>query len=285
MAVAEMTKREKRKADLKQKWKNEKGLCIVYIVLRVIVVGVMIARLIDRDYNNVFLCLLTLVLFMIPSFMEGKLKIGVPNVLEVIILIFIFAAEILGEIGEYFVNVPNWDVMLHTTTGFLAAAVGLSLVELLNGSKRVSMKLSPLFVALVAFCFSMTIGVLWEFFEFGVDHLFNMDMQKDTVIHTIRSVALHPEGKNIPVTIDNITSVVVNGKDLGLGGYLDIGLIDTMKDLFVNFIGAVVFSVFGFFHTKYGKKGKLVDNLLLTRIEDENVDGSQEQPEQMDEKE
>ena len=280
-----MTKREKRKADLKQKWKNEKGLCIVYIVLRVIVVGVMIARLIDRDYNNVFLCLLTLVLFMIPSFMEGKLKIGVPNVLEVIILIFIFAAEILGEIGEYFVNVPNWDVMLHTTTGFLAAAVGLSLVELLNGSKRVSMKLSPLFVALVAFCFSMTIGVLWEFFEFGVDHLFNMDMQKDTVIHTIRSVALHPEGKNIPVTIDNITSVVVNGKDLGLGGYLDIGLIDTMKDLFVNFIGAVVFSVFGFFHTKYGKKGKLVDNLLLTRIEDENVDGSQEQPEQMDEKE
>ena len=280
-----MTKREKRKADLKQKWKNEKGLCIVYIVLRVIVVGVMIARLIDRDYNNVFLCLLTLVLFMIPSFMEGKLKIDVPNVLEVIILIFIFAAEILGEIGEYFVNVPNWDVMLHTTTGFLAAAVGLSLVELLNGSKRVSMKLSPLFVALVAFCFSMTIGVLWEFFEFGVDHLFNMDMQKDTVIHTIRSVALHPEGKNIPVTIDNITSVVVNGKDLGLGGYLDIGLIDTMKDLFVNFIGAVVFSVFGFFHTKYGKKGKLVDNLLLTKIEDENVDGSQEQSEQTDEKE
>ena len=268
MAVAEMTKREKRKADLQQKWKNEKGLCIVYIVLRVIVVGVMIARLIDKDYNNVFLCLLTLVLFMIPSFMEGKLKIDVPNVLEVIILIFIFASEILGEIGEYFVNVTNWDVMLHTTTGFLAAAVGLSLVELLNGSRRVSMKLSPLFVALVAFCFSMTIGVLWEFFEFGMDHLFNMDMQKDTVIHTIRSVTLNPEGKNIPVTIDNITSVVVNGKDLGIGGYLDIGLIDTMKDLFVNFIGAVVFSVFGFFHTKYGKNGKLIGNLMITKKEE-----------------
>lgn len=268
MAVAEMTKREKRKADLQQKWKNEKGLCIVYIVLRVIVVGVMIARLIDKDYNNVFLCLLTLVLFMIPSFMEGKLKIDVPNVLEVIILIFIFASEILGEIGEYFVNVTNWDVMLHTTTGFLAAAVGLSLVELLNGSRRVSMKLSPLFVALVAFCFSMTIGVLWEFFEFGMDHLFNMDMQKDTVIHTIRSVTLNPEGKNIPVTVDNITSVVVNGKDLGIGGYLDIGLIDTMKDLFVNFIGAVVFSVFGFFHTKYGKNGKLIGNLMITKKEE-----------------
>ena len=263
-----MTKREKRKADLQQKWKNEKGLCIVYIVLRVIVVGVMIARLIDKDYNNVFLCLLTLVLFMIPSFMEGKLKIDVPNVLEVIILIFIFASEILGEIGEYFVNVTNWDVMLHTTTGFLAAAVGLSLVELLNGSRRVSMKLSPLFVALVAFCFSMTIGVLWEFFEFGMDHLFNMDMQKDTVIHTIRSVTLNPEGKNIPVTVDNITSVVVNGKDLGIGGYLDIGLIDTMKDLFVNFIGAVVFSVFGFFHTKYGKNGKLIGNLMITKKEE-----------------
>ncbi len=80
----------------------------------------------------------------------------------------------------------------------------------------------------------MTIGVLWEFFEFGMDRLFHMDMQKDTI--TISSVMLDPTNRNIPITIDNITSVAVNGQDLGFSGYLDIGLYDTMEDLFVNFI-------------------------------------------------
>ena len=96
----------------------------------------------------------------------------------------------------------------------------------------------------------MTIGVLWEFFEFGMDWFFHTDMQKDTVVNAIYTVALDPTLSNKVVAIPNIQDVVINGESLGLGGYLDIGLIDTMKDLFVNFIGAVVFSITGFFYAR-----------------------------------
>ena len=141
--------------------------------------------------------------------------------------------------------------MLHTMNGFLAAAIGFCLVDLLNRNGNFSFQLSPVYMAVVAFCFSMTIGVLWEFFEFGMDMIFRLDMQKDTVVNVISSVMLDPNGGNTPTMIQGISDVVVNGQSLGLGGYLDIGLIDTMKDLIVNFIGAVVFSSIGFFYVKY----------------------------------
>ena len=96
----------------------------------------------------------------------------------------------------------------------------------------------------------MTIGVVWEFFEFGMDQILGYDMQKDTVIHTIRSVTLDPQGKNIPFVINDIQNIAVNGSALNLDGYLDIGLIDTMQDLIVNFVGATIFSFFGYFYVK-----------------------------------
>ena len=127
----------------------------------------------------------------------------------------------------------------------MAAAIGFSLVDLLNRNERFVFKLSPLFMAVVAFCFSMTIGVLWEFLSVVWISFLEWTC-KDTIIHSFNSVMLDPTASNIPVTVDGIKSVVINGQDLGLGGYLDIGLLDTMKDLFVNFIGAVIFSVIGF---------------------------------------
>ena len=123
----------------------------------------------------------------------------------------------------------------------------------------------------------MTIGVLWEFFEYGMDRLFHMDMQKDTIVHTISSVMLDPTNKNIPITIDNITSVAVNGQDLGFNGYLDIGLYDTMEDLFVNFIGALTFSVFGFFYIKHRGKGRIAKAFIPT-ITTESRESDHEQP-------
>ena len=219
---------------------------IVYFTLRLLVIVMLVLQLLNRNYENVFLCGLTLLLLVVPSFVQVTFKVELPTVLEIIILIFIFAAEILGEISEFYLLFPFWDTVLHTLNGFLAAAIGFSLVDLLNRSEKLAFSLSPVFTAIVAFCFSMTIGVVWEFFEFGMDQLAGLDMQKDTVIHAIRSVNLDPEGRNVPYVIDDITSAAVNGKELGLGGYLDIGLIDTMQDLIVNFIGAAVFSVIGF---------------------------------------
>lgn len=244
---------------------------IVFTILRFLVVVVMVLQAFNGNYENVMLCGFTLLLMLVPSFIQLEFRVELPKTLEIIILLFIFSAEILGEIGEFYVKVPNWDTMMHTLNGFLAAAVGFSMVDLLNRSKKYSFNLSPLFLALVSFCFSMTIGVLWEFFEFSMDNFFGMDMQKDTVIHTIHSVTLNPDGRNIPVTIDGISDVTINGKSLGLGGYLDIGLMDTMKDLIVNFVGAVVFSFFGYFYVK-GRGKKTIVTSFVPRRKDKEAD-------------
>ncbi len=257
---------------IKQMWKavhmelqEHKSSFLVYVILRLAVLLMMVLQLFNGNYENVFLCLLTLVLLMVPSFIQVNLKIELPTTLEIIILLFIFAAEILGEIQAYYIRFPGWDTLLHTVNGFSAAAIGFSLVDLLNRNEKVKFQLSPAFTAIVAFCFSMTIGVIWEFFECGMDLFLGFDMQKDTVLHSITSVMLDPTKGNHPVTIEGIKDVAVNGEILGLGGYLDIGLLDTMKDLFVNFIGAVVFSVIGFFYVKSRGKGKMARRFIPRR--------------------
>lgn len=243
------------------------ALAITYVVLRVLVVAFMVAQFFNGNFENVFLCILTLGLFTLPSIIERTGRIELPDTLEIIILLFIFAAEILGEIRAYYIHYPYWDTMLHTMNGFLCAAIGFSLVDILNRRRAHCVHLSPLYLSIVAFCFSMTIGVLWEFFEWGMDMLFLLDMQKDTVLTAISSVMLDPAGGNVPTVIRDITDVIVVTSDgahhaLGLGGYLDIGLTDTMKDLFVNFIGAAVFSVIGYFYVKSRGKGRFARRFI-----------------------
>ncbi len=244
--------------------RTRKGVAAVFFTLRAIVILTLVLQFLRGNYENAFLCVLTLVLFMIPAFINRSFNVQLPDTLEIIILFFIFAAEILGEINAYYVRFSFWDTMLHTMNGFLAAAIGFSMVDLLNRSERTMFNLSPIFVSMVAFCFSMTIGVLWEFVEFFADNVLMLDMQKDTVVHTIRSVALDPTMTNTVVTVEGITDVIVNGESLGLGGYLDLGLRDTMIDLIVNFIGAAVFCTFGFFYLKGRGKGSFVRRFMPT---------------------
>ena len=244
-----------------------------------------VAQSFKGNFENVFLCVLTLFLFTLPSFLERTIRIEIPDTLEVIILLFIFAAEILGEIQAYYIQYPYWDTMLHTLNGFLCAAIGFSLLDIINRNEKLKFSLSPVYLAVVAFCFSMTIGVLWEFFEFSMDQLFLLDMQKDTVVHSIGSVMLDPAGGNHPISIKHITDVIVVTADgaqqsLGLGGYLDIGIIDTMKDLFVNFIGAVVFSTIGFIYVKNRGKGKFAPQFIPTVVDDVETPSDQNGPTQ-----
>lgn len=253
---------------------NKKLVVTVYVLLRLSVIVMLVAQMFNGNFENVYTCILALLLFSLPSLIERRLHIDLPDTLEIIILLFIYAAEILGEIQEYYVIIPFWDDILHTLNGFLFAAVGFSLANILNRNKRVMLELSPFYMAVMAFCFSMTIGVLWEFFEWGVDTFMAKDMQKDTVLQAIHSVTLHPEGRNIPVHIRDIADVILVHSDgtqtaLGVGGYLDIGLIDTMSDLLVNFIGAVVFSIIGFFYVKSQGKGKLAKQFIPQMMEDE----------------
>ena len=261
-------KREKQafKEAMNRELREHRSSFIVFYLLRILVIVALVRQAMLRNYEGMFFCVLTILLFYIPSWLQVRLRIELPPPLEITILCFIFAAEVLGEVNAFYVKVPNWDTMLHTLNGFLAAAVGFSLVVLLNDSEKLTFDLSPFFLALVAFCFSMTIGVLWEFFEFSMDMLLHVDMQKDTVIHSINSVLLDPTNSNKTISIKGITDTVVNGQSLGIDGYLDIGLIDTMKDLFVNFIGALVFSVVGFFYARsQGQQKNAAMNFVPSR--------------------
>ena len=260
--------RENKRKALLRKRKEEPAAFWTYVVLRFIVILILIRCILRGDIESAFVCVLVLVIYLLPQFVENKLNIDIPTALEVIIFVFVFAAEILGELQSYFIKYSNWDTILHTSSGFLCAAVGFSLVDLLNRSDNVKVQLSPGYLAITAFCFSMTIGILWEFIEFSADRLFLLDMQKDTIVNQISSVSLDPTNSNIPITVKDIQDVIlVTGSGevpLGLGGFLDIGLYDTMEDLFVNFIGAVVFSVVAFFECK-SEKRPLTTALTLKR--------------------
>ena len=238
---------------MKGKFKTHlKSKSTINLILSIIVAVVMVARFLRADYYSVFLCLLTLLLFNIPLFVEKKLRVDLPKELEAIILLFIFSAEILGEIGSFYTHIPWWDTMLHTLNGFLMAAIGFALIDILNNSPKFHITMSPMFVAFVAFCFSMTVGVVWEFFEFSMDIFTLPDMQKDRMVTDISSVLLNPTGLNDEIILRDVVSTTVTLADgtthVIEGGYLDIGIIDTMKDLLVNLIGAVVFSVIGYFY-------------------------------------
>lgn len=254
----------------KEELKNHPALTAVYFILRFIVVAMLVVNLLEKDYESAFICGLSLILFLLPAFIEKRFRIEIPSLMEVVILLFIFGAEILGELQNYYGQYPYWDTMLHTVNGFICAAFGFSLIDILTRNRQEKFRLSPLYVSLVAFCFSMTVGVLWEFFEYGMDTVFLTDMQKDTVIHTVATVKVLPDG-SITVLRD-ISSVTVNGQSLNVGGYLDIGLHDTMADLFVNFIGAVVFSVLGYFYIRHrgkGRSGRVLGWLLPSVPEEE----------------
>ncbi|MCQ2506882.1 MAG: hypothetical protein MJ113_06895 [Lachnospiraceae bacterium] len=254
---------------LKDALKHKKGTGILYLTLRALVIAALVLSIWGRQYENAMICVLTLIMFLIPTFVEDTFKVSFPSVFEVIILLFIFAAEILGELASFYTRVPGWDTALHTINGFNFAAVGFAMVDFFNRNKHFSMKLSPLYLAISAFCFSMTIGVLWEFFEFGMDYFFKLDMQKDFVVTSINSVTLDPKGLNNVVHVKDIAETYVVTKDgqtinLGVAGYLDTGIIDTMKDLLVNFVGAIVFSVIGALYANR-RDGR---NKLMTQLTD-----------------
>lgn len=252
---------------------NSKSSLFMYFLLRTLVVMCLIREFMHGNFQNVMLCVLSLILFSIPFFIEKRLNIKFPSILEIIVFLFIFAAEILGEINSFYVNIPHWDTILHTLNGFLCASVGFSLIYLLNENSKL-IKLSPIFVALVSFCFSMTVGVLWEFFEYSMDNVFNLDMQKDNYVYRIDTVTLDDSKSNSVVNVENVYYSILYDKNnqslVKLDGYLDIGLHDTMKDLIVNFVGALVYSVFGYLYIINNEKYKLAGKFIT--LKDESID-------------
>lgn len=251
---------------------SRKSSLIVYLILRALVILCLVLQILRGDLNNAFLCIWALMLFTVPLFVERAFKIDLPNMLETIIFLFIFAAEILGEINNFYLRIPHWDTMLHTINGFLCAGIGFALIDLLNKNSK-KIKLSPSYVAIVAFCFSMTVGVCWEFFEFAMDDFVRTDMQKDRIVQTVSSTLLDETKTNKSIQINEIEKTVLfdkQGNQIAVieGGYLDIGIIDTMKDLFVNLLGAVLFSIIGYFYIKNKEKYKFAENFIPQKTEE-----------------
>jgi hypothetical protein len=244
---------------------SKKSSFTLYAILRLLIIICMIIQIFRGELENAFLCFFSLILFLLPIIIQDKFKIELPNVLEIVIFLFIFASTILGEIYNFYGNVPHWDTTLHTINGFICAGIGFALVDLLNkNSSKIS--LSPFYISFAAFCFSMTVGVCWEFVEYGVDSFFNKNMQKDTIVTTIVSPYIN-QNSDKTIIINDINKTILydsKGNELTIinGGYLDIGLHDTTKDLIVNFIGAVIFSVLGYFYINNRDKYKFTKNFI-----------------------
>ena len=254
---------------------NKRINLVVYLVLRFFVILCMVDQGFRGNWNNVVLCLATLILFIMPSILSKKFKVDLPNTLEIIVYLFIFSSTILGEIQNFYGVFAHWDTMLHTLNGFLCAAIGFSLVDILNNHDNFHITMTPGFVALVAFSFSMTVGVMWEFGEFAVDRYLVKDMQKDRIVNRISSVKINENNENEPIIIEDINKIEIysnNNKDIYTieGGYLELGLIDTMKDLFVNFIGAIIYSILGYLYIKNRDEYKFAER-FIPRLKKRNI--------------
>lgn len=245
-----------------QQYGASKASFFFYMFLRIIVIAIMILSIINGRYEHIWQCFLTLVLFCLPPFFERSFKADLPSVFEIIVLCFAFAANILGEIFSFYVRIPGWDTMLHTIYGFIFAALGFSLIDIMNKDTSLKFKMHPAYLCINSFGFTMAIGVLWEFFEWSMDYFFGKDMQKDTIVHSFHSVMLDDTKSNIPVAVDNIHEVVIDGYKLPFDGYLDIGLFDTMKDLAVAALGASVFCIFLVAYLKTKGKNKVAAMLI-----------------------
>lgn len=147
-------------------------------IIRVLLVIFLVVNFFTGDHSQDFLIIITFALTYYPSILEKRFGVYLPKRLQIVITLFIFAAQVLGEIGDFYERISWWDTMLHTISGTVLGLVGFLFVYLLNEKGNVNVNLSPKFVIVFAFCFALTMGVFWEFFEYGADRIFGLNVQK-----------------------------------------------------------------------------------------------------------
>jgi len=168
------------------------------------------------DYVLMFIqCLLGLVVLSLPSVVERRWKVSIPNFIYIMYYVFLYCAIFLGEVMNFYYVIPHWDVILHFFSGAMLGALGFILVSWLNDSEKVRVSLSPAFIALFAFCFALSCGAVWEIYEYTFDGLLNLNMQK----------------------FITASGEVLVGHD---------ALRDTMKDIMVDAVAALMVSVIGY---------------------------------------
>ena len=206
-------------------------LCEAFAVITIIMM------IVSKQYDRLLLAFATPFIILAPKILEllFRCKIDLPVYL---FGLFYAIGPMLGQCYNLYYTVSWWDKMLHISGGVMFAFLGLFLFEKYVGKDKKKMVMTAVF----ALCFSIAIAVLWEFCEFGADTFLGMDMQDDTVITHINSYLLN-EGVGIAGSIENIEEVIVNGQVLPVKGYIDIGLTDTMLDMLLETMGAVVVAI------------------------------------------
>ena len=177
-------------------------------------------------------CLLGAFALVLPTFLTRKYNIKIPTTMNILYLVFLYAAIFLGEVRNFYHVVPYWDVILHAFSGGMIGALGFSFVSLLNNIENLHLHLTPLFVAFFAFCFAITLGVVWEVYEYVFDGLLGLNMQK-FLLESGEALV----GRN--------------------------AVVDTMHDLIVDSAGAFIMCTIGYVSLKY-KKG-WVEKLLIKK--------------------
>lgn len=186
---------------------------------------------VKSDYVLMLLqCSIGIIAMFFPSFLNKRFHLKIPSAMLIMYIVFLYAAIYLGEVRSFYYAVPHWDTVLHTFSGAMLGALGFSVVYILNDNRSVPIKLSPSFVCIFAFCFAMTIGVLWEIYEFTFDGLLGLNMQK--------------------FMLENKEPLI--GRE---------ALVDTMKDLIVDGLGAMLMCLIGYFSI-VNKKGWMNDFTL-----------------------
>lgn len=175
-------------------------------------------------------CFLGIAALILPGVLLRRFSIQIPSGMMVMYIIFLYCAVYLGEVRSFYYAVPRWDTYLHAFSGGMLGALGFSAVNFLNKTDRV--KLTPAFVAVFALCFAVMLGVVWEIYEFTIDGVMGLNMQK----------------------------YAVDGGELLVGRP---ALLDTMKDLITDIIGAGVMAVVGYISLKYDKGW--MEKMLLRR--------------------
>jgi len=203
-------------------------LSVIYSLVRVIVPTPLMDDGADyahtrSDYVLMFIqCLLGLVVFSLPSVVSRRWKLTIPNFIYIMYYIFLYCAIFLGEVLSFYYLIPHWDIILHFFSGAMLGALGFILVSWLNDSEKISVSLSPAFVALFAFCFALSCGAVWEIYEFVFDGLLNLNMQK----------------------FATASGEVLVGHD---------ALRDTMEDIVVDALAALLIAIIGYGRLKAGK--------------------------------
>lgn len=206
-------------------------LSVIYSIVRIILAPNIVPSFnvtvrVKSDYVLMLVqCMLGIFAMTIPSILKHKIRLNIPPVMITVYAVFLYCAIYLGEVRNFYFVIPYWDTILHIFSSAALCLLGFTIVNILNDSGNIFFSLSPGFLALFAFCFALSLGVLWEIYEFSVDYFLHTNMQKYALETGERLIGQQ-------------------------------ALFDTMKDFIVDALGALAISLLGYIALKY-RKGKV----------------------------